>query len=215
MPRSTRLVSKLIGKPVRLQYMRQDATAWDPKGPAAVYRGRAALDAQGNVIAYDFFAKGFSRQDVIQTENDPKDTLAGQFTGIAPKGEIIFQTPAERYEFANKRCGWECVPPLLERGSPLRTSHFRDPLGAETHFASESFIDELAHAAGADAVEVVLQRRDTPDPATYIGKGKAEELRELAVALDIDVVIFDDELAPAQQRNLERIFAVEIGRAHV
>ena len=75
------LVSKLIGKPVRLQYMRQDATAWDPKGPAAVYRGRAALDAQGNVIAYDFFAKGFSRQDVIQTENDPKDTLAGQFTG--------------------------------------------------------------------------------------------------------------------------------------
>ena len=168
------LVSKLIGKPVRLQYMRQDATAWDPKGPAAVYRGRAALDAQGNVIAYDFFAKGFSRQDVIQTENDPKDTLAGQFTGIAPKGEIIFQTPAERYEFANKRCGWECVPPLLERGSPLRTSHFRDPLGAETHFASESFIDELAHAAGADPVEFRLKYLKEPRHVAII-KAAAEK----------------------------------------
>jgi len=68
----------------------------------------------------------------------------------------------------------------------------------------------LADTAGADAVEIVLQRRDTPDPATYIGKGKAEELREAAVALDVDVVIFDDELSPAQQRNLERIFNVDV-----
>ena len=68
----------------------------------------------------------------------------------------------------------------------------------------------LADTAGADAVEAVLQRRDTPDPATYIGKGKAEELRELAVALDVDVVIFDDELSPAQQRNLEAIFKVDV-----
>jgi nicotinate dehydrogenase subunit B len=127
-----------------------------------VYRARAGLDAQGNVIAYDFFAKGFSRQDVVQTENEPKDTLAGQMTGIAPKGVIIFQTPSEKYEFANKRCGWECVGPLLDRVSPLRTAHFRDPLGAETHFASESFIDELAHATGADPVEFRLKYLKDP-----------------------------------------------------
>ena len=47
-------------------------------------------------------------------------------------------------------------------------------------------------------------------PATYIGKGKAEELRHLAEALDIDVVMFDDELTPAQQRNLEKIFKVDV-----
>ena len=47
-------------------------------------------------------------------------------------------------------------------------------------------------------------------PATYIGKGKAEELRHLAEALDIDVVVFDDELTPAQQRNLEKIFKVDV-----
>jgi GTP-binding protein HflX len=50
----------------------------------------------------------------------------------------------------------------------------------------------------------MLQRRDRPDPATYVGPGKAEELRTLADALDIDVVVFDDELTPAQQRNLEQ-----------
>jgi len=142
---------------VRLQYMRHDGTAWDPKSPAAVYRGRAGLDAAGNVIAYHFHGKGFSRQDVIQLEGHPKDTLAGQLTGFASKGEMIFQTPAERYEFAAKRCSWETIPAMLDRASPLRTGHFRDPLGAETHFASESFIDEVALAAGADPVAFRLR----------------------------------------------------------
>jgi GTP-binding protein HflX len=68
----------------------------------------------------------------------------------------------------------------------------------------------LADTAGADPVHTELQRRRTPDPATYIGKGKAEELRAVAQALDIDVVIFDDELTPAQQRNLEKMFAVDV-----
>ncbi len=162
------LLSKLTGKPVRVQYMRHDGTGWDPKGPAGVYRGRAGLDAQGNVVAYDFFARGFTRQDVATTENDPKDTLAGQLTGSAPKPTIIFQVPAEAYDFANKRCGWECVAPLLERGSPLRTGHLRDPLGPETHFASESFIDEIAHAAGADPVAFRLKYVKDPRHAAVI-----------------------------------------------
>src|SRR6266480_3616910 len=151
------LLSKLTGKPVRVQYMRNDGTGWDPKGPAGVYRGRAGLDAHGNVVAYDFFARGFTRQDVATNEGDPKDTLAGQLTGVPPRPTVIFQVPAEAYEFPNKRCGWECIPPLLDRGSPLRTGHLRDPLGPETHFASESFIGEIAHAAGVDPVAFRLK----------------------------------------------------------
>ena len=78
---------------------------------------------------------------------------------------------------------------------------------------AEASLDELAlltDTAGADAVDRVLQRRTTPDPATYIGKGKAEELKQLGEALDVDLVIFDDELTPAQQRNLEKIFNVDV-----
>jgi GTP-binding protein HflX len=72
----------------------------------------------------------------------------------------------------------------------------------------QAHLDELAQlidTAGADVVARVVQRRPAPDPATYIGKGKAEELHELSLAVDSDTVVFDDELSPAQQRNLEKI----------
>ena len=170
------LLSKLTGKPVRVQYMRHDGTAWDPKGPAAVYRARAGVDAQGTVVAYDFFGKGFTRMDVDPREGDPRETLAGQLTGYAPKPTIAFQVPAEKYEFATKRCGWECVAPLLERASPLRTAHLRDPLGAETHFASESFIDEIAHAVGVDPVAFRLTYVKDPRHVAVI-KAAADKAR--------------------------------------
>ena len=73
---------------------------------------------------------------------------------------------------------------------------------------TEHHLDELAllvDTAGADEAARVVQRRDAPDPATFIGKGKAEELRDLSVAVDADTVVFDDELSPAQSRNLEKI----------
>ena len=72
----------------------------------------------------------------------------------------------------------------------------------------EASLDELAlliDTAGADEVARVVQRREAPDPATYIGRGKAEELRELSEQVDADTVVFDEELTPAQQRNLERM----------
>lgn len=73
---------------------------------------------------------------------------------------------------------------------------------------TERHLDELAllvATAGADVVARVHQRRDNPDPATYIGKGKAQEVRDVSEATDADTVVFDDELTPAQSRNLEKI----------
>ena len=57
-----------------------------------------------------------------------------------------FGVPGESYGFANKLLAWETIAPLLDRASPLRTAHLRDPVGPQIHFASESFIDEVAHA---------------------------------------------------------------------
>ena len=73
----------------------------------------------------------------------------------------------------------------------------------------EDELDELAllvDSAGADVVARVVQRRDAPDPATFVGRGKAEEIAELSRSLDVDTVVFDDELTPAQHRNLEKLF---------
>jgi GTPase len=72
---------------------------------------------------------------------------------------------------------------------------------------TDESLDELAllvDTAGADVVGRVVQRRNAPDPATYVGKGKVEEIHRLAEATDCDTVVFDDELTPAQQRNLEK-----------
>jgi CO/xanthine dehydrogenase Mo-binding subunit len=77
-------------------------------------------------------------------------------TGLALAPNLIFGTPSESYGFAHKRLWWETIPPLLDRSSPLRTAHLRDPVGMEIHFASEQFIDELAYATGRDPVEFRL-----------------------------------------------------------
>ena len=74
--------------------------------------------------------------------------------------------------------------------------------------ATEASLDELAaliDTAGADEVGRMVQRRDHPDHTWFIGKGKAAELHELCLEVDADTVVFDNELSPAQQYNLERL----------
>ncbi len=69
-------------------------------------------------------------------------------------------------------------------------------------------LDELAllvDTAGADVAARVIQRRDAPDPATFLGSGKVQELRDICLAVDSDTVVFEHNLSPAQQRNLEKI----------
>src|SRR3954470_17032278 len=71
--------------------------------------------------------------------------------------------------------------------------------------ASLDELSQLVDTAGADEVARVVQRRDRPDPATYVGRGKADELREVSLSVDSDTVVFDNELTPAQQFNLEKV----------
>jgi len=168
------VLAKAVGKPVRMQYMRDQGTGWDPKGPASTHHARAALDASGKVIAYEFNSKGFSRVDVNTNGSKPYDTLAGQTLGVALKSGDGFGVPAESYAFDNKKLGWETIPPLLDRASPLRNSHLRDPVGPQIHFASESFIDELAAAVNADPIEFRLRHITDPRDIAVI-KAAAEK----------------------------------------
>ncbi len=68
----------------------------------------------------------------------------------------------------------------------------------------------LAETAGAVVLEGLIQRRDRPDPATYIGSGKARELRDIVVATGADTVICDGELSPGQLRHLEDVVKVKV-----
>jgi nicotinate dehydrogenase subunit B len=151
------VLSKHLGRPVRVQYMRHEGIAWDPKGTASVNRSKVGLDASGKIIAYENISKAFSRLDVATNEGRAADLLAGHLLGVPLQPGQSFEIPVASYTFDHKRLGWETIPPLLDRASPMRTTHLRDPYGPPILFGSESFMDEVAAATGADPVDFRLR----------------------------------------------------------
>lgn len=96
---------------------------------------------------------------------------------------------------------------LIDRSFRERIILVGVTMGGRSDEDTEEALDELnrlVDTAGADEVARIVQKRVSPDPATFIGKGKVQEIYQLAEALDVDTVVFDDELSPAQQFNLER-----------
>src|SRR3954468_21528049 len=150
-------LAKEIGRPVRVQWMRHEETAWDTKGPAFAVRMRGGLDAQGNLVALDYDARAADYNHVGY--NEPETVLIAQLMGIRK------QTPAsgsaalmsDMYAIPNRRMTGHVVSLPLVWETPLRTGNLRDPNGPQSTFAAESFIDELAAAAKADPVEFRLK----------------------------------------------------------
>ncbi|MGE3245447.1 MAG: molybdopterin cofactor-binding domain-containing protein [Beijerinckiaceae bacterium] len=168
------VMSKAAGKPVRYQMMRHEGSGWDPKAPASVHTVRAGLDKDNNVVAWHFHSKSFDRLNVNSNESNPADNLAGQMLGHAPKPRKVYNTPAESYKFPVKHQTWEVIAPMLETVNPLRSSHLRDPLGPEIHFANESFIDEVAYATGMDPMEFRIKHAEHPRDVAIL-KAAAEK----------------------------------------
>ena len=83
----------------------------------------------------------------------------------------------------------------------------RDTQDADTSLRE---LAALAQTAGSEVLDALIQRRDHPDPATYLGSGKARELAEVVVAAGADTVIVDGELAPSQRRALEDVVGVKV-----
>jgi CO/xanthine dehydrogenase Mo-binding subunit len=156
------VLSQHLGVPVRVQYMRHEGLAWDPKGTASVNRSRAGIDASGKVIAYENIGKAFSRLNTATNEGRAAHVLAGHLLDMPLEPEQSFNVPIASYTFDHKRIGWEVIAPLMERASPLRTTHLRDPYGPPILFGSESFIDEMAAATSTDPVEFRLRYLSHP-----------------------------------------------------
>ena len=86
----------------------------------------------------------------------------------------------------------------------------RQPHPDASVLASMEELKELVSTAGGDVIESYIQKKDRPDSATFIGKGKVTELAERAHKLKIETLVFDDELKPVQQRNLEEITGAKV-----
>ena len=167
------MLAKAVGKPVRVQWMRADEHGWDPKGPPTLIDVRAAMDASGDVTAWEseFFLPQASPQSGLVVPLTAA-TLAGLPQGAVPFPGNIFQDSAIPYKFANVRT----VCHHLET-TPLRPSWIRTPGRMQNTYANESFVDELAAAAGIDPIEFRLKYLD---PADKRGAELLERLAKLA-----------------------------------
>ena len=149
-------LARELGRPVRVQWMRHEETAWDTKGPAYVFKLRGGLDAQGKVVALEYDARAVDHNHLGY--NEPDTVLIAQLMGRQPErpAEGRAATPSVMYAIPNRRMTAQVVGLPLVWETPLRTGNLRDPNGPQVTFAFESFIDELAAAARTDAAQFRL-----------------------------------------------------------
>jgi len=154
-PEDAALMSRAVGKPVRVQWMREDEHGWEPKGPAQRITVRAGVDAQGKVTAWDFMDRSFP-----WTESQGNPLLASKQTGLKSAGQGNSNGTGgggDIYAFENQKIVAAGIPWLHQDPTPLRTSNLRAPGELARCFASESFMDEIASNLGVDAVQFRLQ----------------------------------------------------------
>jgi nicotinate dehydrogenase subunit B len=148
------LMSKAVGKPVRVQWMRADEQIWSPKGPQQLTTVRAAVDGQGNVTAWDYLDRSFP-----WTESQGTPQLAERQLGIVstndgnPNGA---GGGGENYGFENMRIESKTLPWMFPEAMPLRTASLRSPGEPPRVFATESFIDEIAAELRMDPLQFRL-----------------------------------------------------------
>src|SRR3954467_12503242 len=154
----------LPGRPVRVQWMREDEHSWEPFGSAMVARARGSVDAQGRIVDYHYevWSSPHSTRPGGAGALMPAWHLADPFEPDAPKPIPQPAGGGDRnaiplYVLPNARIVHRFIPEM-----PLRTSALRALGGYMNVFALESFMDEMAEAAGADPVEFRLRHLEDP-----------------------------------------------------
>jgi nicotinate dehydrogenase subunit B len=153
------LIAIAIGQPVRVQWMRHDETALAPKSPPRSMDLEAALDANGNLVGWkgDFYI-ALNHIQAFKPLDFP--LLSATETGVSRPGNwvgFLFQNAGAPYAVPNIEVTTKHVAQTF-----LRSAHLRSPGRIENSFANESFMDEVAHLAGADAAEYRLRHLQDP-----------------------------------------------------
>jgi nicotinate dehydrogenase subunit B len=152
-PEDAALMSQAVGRPVRVQWMREDEHGWEPKGPPQLITIRSALDAQGNVTTWDYV-----EHTVPWTDARLTPMLASRQTGIKPdeNGIALGGGDAAPYVFPNRKVTAKTIPWIMSP-NPLRTANLRAPYSQARCLAAESQMDDMAAAAGIDPIEFRLR----------------------------------------------------------
>jgi CO/xanthine dehydrogenase Mo-binding subunit len=152
-PEDAALMSQAVGKPVRVQWMREDEHGWEPKGPPQLITIRSGLDSQGNVTTWDYV-----EHTLPWTDARLSPMLASRQTGIKPdeNGIALGGGDTAPYIFTNRKSTAASIPWMMNP-NPLRTANLRAPYSQARCFAAESQIDDMAAAAAIDPVEFRLR----------------------------------------------------------
>jgi nicotinate dehydrogenase subunit B len=154
------LLSQAVGRPVRVQWMRMDEFAWEPKGPAMLIDMAAGLDGEGAVIAWDHTV--WTPTHTTRPGGQPGNLLAGQQVSPPVPPAMLRTVGGDRnapttYTFPSERVTMHWLA-----SAPLRMSAFRSLGGLHNTTANEMFLDEIAVATGVDPVEMRLRYLDDP-----------------------------------------------------
>lgn len=151
------LLSRAVGKPVRVQWMRQDEHVWEPKGPQQLIKIRAGIDHQARIVAWDLASRSLPLTEFQGTpqlgERQTGHNGTPGFPGAPRGGAAVSQL----YEIPNERATDFYVPWPQDNPSPLRTCVLRAPGDPAGWFASESMVDEIASALRVDAFQFRLR----------------------------------------------------------
>jgi len=151
------VASQLAGAPVRLQFMRWDEHGWDNFGPPQLADLRGAVDASGNIVAYEMTQ--FMPPGISQTADNPTRQHVGLPIGPLGLGALDTNNSGAQYQLTNRRVIGKSLPGTAY----FKTSTMRAPQAPQTCFASEQFIDELAYAAKMDPYQFRLQNINQTD----------------------------------------------------
>ena len=150
-------IARELGKPVRMQWMRDEETAWDSKSPAFLVKMRGALDAQGNLDGYTYEARSCDYNHLGY--NEPDTTLIAQLMGQRRPRPAAgsASTPSDMYAIPNRKMIGEVytLPAVWETPFVREICEIR--MVRSLRLPSESFIDEVAAAVKADALEFRLK----------------------------------------------------------
>lgn len=156
------VLSRAVGRPVRVQWTRADEHAWEPKGPPQLLIVRAGVDTGGNITAWEF-----EDRSIPWTAAPDYPNLASRQTGILPQGPGSTGTGSgvvpgissggDLYHIRNRKISSPVVPWIQNLMTPLRTNNLRAPGSAGRCFGSETFLDELAAQLKVDPVQFRLR----------------------------------------------------------
>jgi nicotinate dehydrogenase subunit B len=169
------LLSRAVGKPVRVQWSRADEHIWEPKGPQQLMKVRVGIDAQGKMVAWEYAGRTFPWTEAQGTPQLGERQIGQKNTAPYPASPTGAGAVAQLYDIPNQKVTAAYIPWPQDDPTPLRTNPLRSPGEPAGWFASESMVDEVAAALGVDAYQFRLRHLATDQRASELLQATAKQ----------------------------------------